>query len=122
MKETEIALEPIAIIGIGCRFPGGVNSPESYWKMLSEGIDAISEIPSDRWGVESYYDQDRFKKGKTVSKWGGFLEKFDQFDVEFFGMSPREAVSLDPQQRLLLMASWEALEDGGQVLERLAKQ
>ncbi|MEC1501348.1 type I polyketide synthase [Bacillus sonorensis] len=120
MKETEIALEPIAIIGIGCRFPGGVNSPESYWKMLSEGIDAISEIPSDRWGVESYYDQDRFKKGKTVSKWGGFLEKFDQFDVEFFGMSPREAVSLDPQQRLLLMASWEALEDGGQVLERLA--
>ncbi|MZQ80587.1 SDR family NAD(P)-dependent oxidoreductase [Paenibacillus sp. 5J-6] len=120
MKETRNDLEPIAVIGIGCRFPGGVNSPETYWKLLTEGVDAISEVPSDRWDIETYYDPDRFKKGKTVSKWGGFLDKIDQFDVEFFGMSPREAVGLDPQQRLLLKASWEALEDGGQVLERLA--
>lgn len=120
MKDTDIALEPVAIIGIGCRFPGGANSPESYWELLSGGVDAISEIPSDRWDIETYYDPNRFKKGKAVSKWGGFLDRFDQFDVEFFGMSPREAASLDPQQRLLLMASWEALEDGGQVLERLA--
>lgn len=113
------AREPIAIVGIGCRFPGGVDSPESFWNLLTEGVDAITEVPENRWSVQKFYDPHRDKPGKTYAKWGGFLDSIDQFDASFFGISPREASMLDPQQRLLLEVCWEALEDGGQQAEKL---
>ncbi|WP_437965697.1 SDR family NAD(P)-dependent oxidoreductase [Sorangium sp. So ce260] len=114
-------MEPIAIIGIGCRFPGGAHDADSFWKLLSEGVDAISEVPPDRWSIERFYDQSPAKPGKTVSRWGGFVQqRIELFDALFFGMSPREAASLDPMQRWLMEVSWEALEDAGVVPERLA--
>jgi acyl transferase domain-containing protein len=107
--------EPIAITGIGCRFPGGVHDPQSFWKLVSEGVDAIQEIPADRIDIERYYDPKPGTPGKMITRWGGFLEGIDTFDAAFFGISPREAERLDPQQRLLLEVAWEALEDAGQV-------
>lgn len=112
-------LEPIALIGIGCRFPGGVHSPESFWNLLRDGIDAITEVPAARWDVEKFYDPDPSKPNKTNTRWGGFLESIDAFDPQFFGIAPREAVTMDPQQRLLLEVAWEALEDAGQIPEQL---
>lgn len=112
--------EPIAIIGIGCRFPGGANDPKTFWSLLENGVDAIAEVPEDRWNLRTFYDPDRQKPGKTYTRWGGFIERIDQFDAEFFGISPREAALIDPQQRLLLEVAWESLEDGGQVPEKLA--
>ena len=103
--------EPIAIIGMGCRFPGHVNNPEAYWNLLDGGVDAISEIPSERWDVDAYYDPNPDAPGKMYTRRGGFLDSVDRFDPYFFGMSPREAVRTDPQQRLALEVSWEALED-----------
>jgi acyl transferase domain-containing protein/aryl carrier-like protein len=120
MDKQAQSREPIAIIGMGCRFPGGANSPEQFWEMLRAGVDAITEVPSDRWSISSYYHPARTKPGKTVAKWGGFIEKIDEFDAPFFGISPREASMMDPQQRLLLETCWEALEDGGQVVRQLA--
>jgi polyketide synthase 12/epothilone polyketide synthase D len=111
--------EPIAIIGIGCRFPGGANDPDSFWRILAEGVDAVSEVPAERWNTKSYYDADPNKPGKTQACWGGFLTDIAHFDPHFFGISPREASHMDVQQRLLLESAWEAVEDGGQVLERL---
>jgi myxalamid-type polyketide synthase MxaE and MxaD len=107
-------MEPIAIVGIGCRFPGA-HGPEELWKLLRDGVDAITEVPSDRWNVDEFYDADPTAPGKMSTRWGGFLRDVDCFDREFFGISPREAAALDPQQRLLLEATWEALEDAGQV-------
>ncbi len=112
--------ESIAIIGIGCRFPGGANTPEAFWKLLQDGVDAITEVPANRWNIDTLYDPDTAKPGKMRTRWGGFLNKIDEFDPQFFGISPREAACIDPQQRLLLEVAWEALEDGGQVPERLA--
>ncbi|MCC5623981.1 type I polyketide synthase, partial [Nostoc sp. CHAB 5715] len=112
--------EPIAIIGIGCRFPGGANNPEAFWNLLRDGVDTITEVPEERWNLRTFYDPDRQKPGKIYTRWGGFVEGIDQFDAEFFGISPREAALIDPQQRLLLEVAWEALENGGQVPERLA--
>ncbi|WP_414520853.1 type I polyketide synthase [Umezakia ovalisporum] len=111
--------EPIAIIGLGCRFPGNANDPSSFWRLLHEGIDAVREIPSGRWNVDKYYDPNPGTIGKTYTKQGGFIEQVDQFDPLFFGISPREAVSLDPQQRLLLEVTWEALENAGQTPTKL---
>jgi acyl transferase domain-containing protein/thioesterase domain-containing protein/acyl carrier protein len=111
------ANEPIAIVGIGCRFPGGANSPQSFWKMLCAGTDAIREIPAERWSIPAFFDSTPGLPGKTYSKWGGFLDQIDQFDPAFFGISAREADAIDPQQRLLLEASWEAFEDAGRPLE-----
>ncbi|MGF1512797.1 MAG: beta-ketoacyl synthase N-terminal-like domain-containing protein [Elainellaceae cyanobacterium] len=105
--------EPIAIVGMGCRFPGGVTDSESYWQLLSNGVDAITEIPSDRWDTEAYYDPIPNVPGKIYTRCGGFLTEIDQFDPMFFGISPREAEHVDPQQRLLLEVSWEALEQAG---------
>ncbi len=109
--------EGIAIIGIGCRFPGGVNDTEAFWKLLAEGRDAVTEIPSDRWNIERFYDAELGLTGKSIAKRGGFLDQIDQYDPQFFGISPREAPYIDPQQRLVLETAWEAIEDAGQVLD-----
>jgi acyl transferase domain-containing protein len=111
--------EPIAIIGIGCRFPGAVQGPESFWQLLCNGVDAITEVPPERWNAQSYYDPDPAAPGKTNTRWGGFLDAVALFDARFFGVSPREAERMDPQQRLLLEVSWEALENAGLAPERL---
>jgi acyl transferase domain-containing protein/acyl carrier protein/protein-L-isoaspartate O-methyltransferase len=112
--------EAVAIIGLGCRFPGRSNSPEAFWELLHAGVDAIGPIPVDRWDSEAYYDPDPAVPGKMNTRWGAFLEGVDQFDAEFFGISPREASALDPQQRLLLEVAWETLEDAGQMHAGLA--
>lgn len=111
--------EPIAIIGIGCRFPGA-SSPNSFWQLLKNGVDAITEVPPDRWDIEKFYDGDPTAPGKMYCRYGGFLANVDQFDPEFFGIAPREATYIDPQQRLLLEVIWEALEDAGQVPSRIS--
>src|SRR5215831_6109216 len=112
-------MEPIAIVGIGCRFATATN-PEAYFQLLKNGIDATTEVPEDRWNMRSFYDPDRRIPGKVSTFRGGFLPRIDGFDAQFFGISPREAACMDPQQRLLLEISWEALEDAGIVPERLA--
>ena len=105
--------EPIAIVGIGCRSPGDANDPESFWKLMLNGVDAVTEVPADRWDMERYFDPDPDAVGKTYTRWGAFLRNVDQFDAAFFGISRREAQNVDPQQRLLLECSWEALEHAG---------
>ena len=111
-RRERIKTEPIAIIGMGCRFPGAKN-PESFWQLLENGVDGISEVPSSRWNIDAFYDPDPATPGKMNTRWGGFLEQVDRFDANFFGIAPREAESIDPQQRLLLEVSWEALENAG---------
>ncbi|MDZ7309035.1 MAG: type I polyketide synthase, partial [candidate division KSB1 bacterium] len=113
--------EAIALIGIGCRFPGGAHSPETFWQLIRDGKDAVTAIPPDRFDIARFYDSRPATPGKVISKWGGFLPDLDKFDATFFGISPREAERLDPQQRLLLEVAWEALENAGQTPEHLAE-
>ncbi|RQH26112.1 type I polyketide synthase [Okeania hirsuta] len=112
--------EPIAIVGMACRFPGGANDPEKFWQLLSKGVDAITEIPPQRWDVDAYYDPNPEIPGKMYTHRGGFLDDFDvsQFDPGFFGISPREAIAIDPQHRLFLEVCWQALENAGQIPQR----
>nr|AAW03329.1 CtaF [Cystobacter fuscus] len=112
--------EPIAIIGVGCRFPGGVNTPESFWQLLSGGVDAVQEVPASRWDVNAYYDPDPSVPGKMYTRNGAFIDGVDLFDPYFFGIPPRSAVNLDPQHRLLLEVAWEALENAGIAPKSLA--
>jgi acyl transferase domain-containing protein/acyl carrier protein len=112
--------EPIALIGMGCRLPGGVGSPEAFWKLLCDGVDPITEVPESRWNLRSIFDSDRGRRGRSYTRSGGFIDGFDEFDASFFGISPREAACMDPQQRWLLEVAWEALEDAGLPPERLA--
>ncbi|EYF00132.1 type I polyketide synthase [Chondromyces apiculatus] len=111
--------EPIAVVGLGCRFPGG-ESPDAFWELLRDGVDATGEVPRDRFDVDAFHASDPTTPGKTNARRGGFLRSVDQFDPQFFGLSPREAALMDPQQRLFLETSWEALEDAGIVPASLA--
>ena len=112
-------MESIAIIGIGCRFPGA-NNPQAFWQLLAQGKEAIREVPSDRWDIEQFYDPEPGAPGKMSTLWGGFIESVDEFDPTFFGISPREAERMDPQHRLSLEMAWEALENAGIAPSRLS--
>jgi myxalamid-type polyketide synthase MxaB len=112
--------EPIAVIGMSCRFPKGANDPEKFWQLLRDGVNGITEIPAGRWNADDYYDPDPSAPGKMYTRRSGFLDEVDKFDPQFFGIAPREALSMDPQQRLLLEVTWEALECAGQAPPRLA--
>ncbi|ALX16880.1 non-ribosomal peptide synthetase [Burkholderia cepacia JBK9] len=110
--------EPIAIIGMACRFPGRSDTPDAFWQLLDNARDAVTEVPGERWDIDRYYDPDPSAPGKMATRHGAFLERVDQFDAAFFGIAPREATYLDPQQRLLLEVAWEALENAHLAPER----
>ncbi len=112
--------EPVAVVGIGCRFPGDVTGPESFWELLVHRRNAISGIPADRWDAEAFYSPDPLTPGRMTTKWGGFVPDIAGFDAEFFGITPREAASMDPQQRMLLEVTWEALEHASIPTDSLA--
>jgi acyl transferase domain-containing protein len=112
--------EPIAVVGMGCRFPRDADTPEAFWRMLRDGVDGISEVPPERWDVDAFYDTDPQSPGKMCTRHGGFLSTVDTFDASFFGITPREAKCMDPRQRLLLEVAWEALEDAAEAADSLS--
>ncbi|GHO54873.1 type I polyketide synthase [Ktedonobacter robiniae] len=118
--DSHHSTEPIAIVGLGCRFPGDANSPQAFWELLLNGTDPVGEIPTERWDLRRYYHPDPSQPGKMYSRHASLLKQVDQFDAAFFGISPMEASRMDPQQRLLLEVAWEGLEDAGLVPQQLA--
>src|SRR6202020_2732834 len=108
-------VEPIAVVGMACRLPGGVSTPADYWQLLHDGVSGVIRVPEDRWDADAYFSEDHTRPGTICNREGGFLTSWqvDQFDAEFFGISPREAAAMDPQQRLLLEVTWEELENAG---------
>ncbi|MGV0625189.1 sulfolipid-1 biosynthesis phthioceranic/hydroxyphthioceranic acid synthase [Mycolicibacter minnesotensis] len=104
---------PVAVIGLACRLPGGIDSPQRFWEALLRGADLVDEVPADRWDVDTYYSAEPGAPGRSVSRWGAFLDDVGAFDADFFGMADPEAIATDPQHRLLLEASWEAVEHAG---------
>jgi polyketide synthase 5 len=113
MDVGETPLSPVAVIGMACRLPGGIDSPQQLWEALLRGDDLVTEIPTDRWDADEWYDPEPGVPGRSVSRWGSFLDDVAGFDSDFFGMAEREATSIDPQHRLLLETSWEAVEHAG---------
>lgn len=111
--------EPVAVIGMGCRFPGNSDTPHAFWNLLQSGHDAVTEVPRARWDIERYYDPDPAKPGKMATRFGAFLSDVDLFDASFFNISPREATFLDPQQRILLEVAWEAIENANIAADQL---
>jgi acyl transferase domain-containing protein/acyl carrier protein len=116
---TPVAV-PVAVVGIGCRFPGARDADE-FWQLLRDGVDAIREVPADRWDADRLYDGEPDTPGRMTTRWGGFVDDVGLFDAGFFGISQREAAGLDPQQRMLLEVTWDALESAGQATDRLAR-
>src|SRR5919202_4576525 len=114
------ASEPIAVIGMACRFPGDANTPDAFWELLRDGKDTAVEVPAERWDIDAYYDPDPDAPGKMYTRYFGFLREVGKFDSHFFDISPREAMRMDPQQQLLLEVAWEAFENAGQTLDKLA--
>lgn len=112
LASTSAPDEPIAIIGMACRFPGAPNL-DAFWKLLCEGRDAITEVPKQRWDTDAFYDENADAPGRMRTKWGGFIDGVDKFEPQFFGISPRETIQMDPQQRIMLELAWEALEHAG---------
>ena len=112
--------EPIAIVGIGCRLPGGANDPDGFWRILRDKVDTIGDVPPDRWDVDAYHDPSGKRPGSITARRGAFVHGMDQFDPTFFGISPREATRIDPQHRMLLEVAWEAMEDAGKIPSELA--
>ena len=123
VRELEsTAREPIAICGVGCRFPQAARTPDAFWQQLVNGVDSVSVVPPSRWDIDRYYSADPDEPGKMATKWGAFVDELDRFDASFFGITPREASSLDPQQRMLLECTHEALEAAGCPPSSLASQ
>src|SRR5947209_16811104 len=112
--------EPVAVVGIGCRLPGSVTGPDSFWQLLIDGRDGVHEVPADRWDVDAFYDPEPQAPGRRTTTWGGFVDAVAGFDADFFGITPREAEAMDPQQRVLLEVAWEALEHAGLPPESLS--
>jgi acyl transferase domain-containing protein/NADPH:quinone reductase-like Zn-dependent oxidoreductase/surfactin synthase thioesterase subunit/ubiquinone/menaquinone biosynthesis C-methylase UbiE len=117
---TSTAPEGIAVVGIGCRFPGRVSNADEFWQLLLDARDAVREVPEDRWSGDAFFDHDAGRPGRLRTRAGGFLDDVTSFDAQFFGITPHEAARIDPQQRLFLETTWEALQDAGIVPERLA--
>src|SRR5436190_22525154 len=105
--------KPLALVGMACRFPGGVNDPRAFWDLLREGRDAITEVPEERWNASRFHHQNSAAPGRMVTRWGGFVANADAIDAGFFGMAPREAARLDPQPRWPMEVTWAATENAG---------
>ncbi|VBA50366.1 Mycocerosic acid synthase-like polyketide synthase [Mycobacterium pseudokansasii] len=118
---NEPGVTPVAVIGMACRLPGGVDSPRKLWEALLRGDDTVTEVPADRWDADEYYDPEPGVPGRTVCKWGSFLDNVGDFDPEFFGITEKEATAIDPQHRLLLETAWEAMEHAGLTPEKMAE-
>src|ERR1700739_1506104 len=120
MAVGKAGVTPVAVIGMACRLPGGIDYPERLWEVLLRGDDLVTEITPDRWDADEYYDPEPGVPGRSVSKWGAFLDDVAGFDADFFGIGEREATAIDPQHRLLLETSWEAAEHAGLAPKSLA--
>uniref|UniRef100_UPI0031D74B85 polyketide synthase n=1 Tax=Mycobacterium sp. TaxID=1785 RepID=UPI0031D74B85 len=120
MSVDRTGTTPVAVVGMACRLPGGIDSPDRLWEALLRGEDLVTEVPPDRWDADEFYDPEPGLPGRTVCKWGAFLENVADFDHEFFGIGEKEATAMDPQHRLLLETAWEALEHAGLAPETLS--